>query len=189
MDRRSHRVAAGTVASIAVKGAPHVEIEHWARPRYPTGPRRRSRSRPIDKFRGTAVGGVLAAGMLGLRDVLEPRKDEEIAIVRDDAAARPRTGRSSCSSIPSIPRSRSFAFGPGCAIRRRATEHARSQADASSRSRAIVQRASTRAGRDAETRPVGHREPAVVELERLGEVVGEVAVRCREIAGTVKPGQ
>jgi hypothetical protein len=49
-------------------------------------------SRPIDKFRGTAVGGVLAAGMLGLRDALEPHRDEEIAIVRDDAGAPPPEG-------------------------------------------------------------------------------------------------
>jgi hypothetical protein len=38
---------------------------------------------PIQKFRGTAVGSVLAAGMLGLRDVFEPPKDEQPAIVED----------------------------------------------------------------------------------------------------------
>jgi hypothetical protein len=36
---------------------------------------------PIQKFRGTAVGSVLAAGMLGLRDALEIPEDEEPAIV------------------------------------------------------------------------------------------------------------
>ena len=46
-------------------------------------------TRPIDKFRGTAVGGVLAAGLLGLRDAIEPRKDEEIAIVQDNAGGPP----------------------------------------------------------------------------------------------------
>ncbi len=37
--------------------------------------------RPIRKFQSGAVGGVLAAGMLGLRDVLEGPKDDEITIV------------------------------------------------------------------------------------------------------------
>lgn len=81
----------GTVASIAVAADAVVEIEQWAPPAIIDRPRVGDPgSRPIDKFRGTAVGGVLAAGMLGLRDALEPRKDEEIAIVRDDAGGPPR---------------------------------------------------------------------------------------------------
>jgi hypothetical protein len=36
---------------------------------------------PIQKFHATAVGSVLAAGLLGLRDVIEPPKDEHPAIV------------------------------------------------------------------------------------------------------------
>jgi 4'-phosphopantetheinyl transferase len=81
----------GTVASIAVEADAVVEIEQWAPPAVFDRPRVGDPgSRPIDKFRGTAVGGVLAAGMLGLRDALEPRKDEEIAIVRDDAGGPPR---------------------------------------------------------------------------------------------------
>jgi 4'-phosphopantetheinyl transferase len=81
----------GTVASIAVEAEAVVDIEHWAPPAVIDRPRVGDPgSRPIDKFRGTAVGGVLAAGMLGLRDALEPRKDEEIAIVRDDAGGPPR---------------------------------------------------------------------------------------------------
>jgi 4'-phosphopantetheinyl transferase len=80
----------GTVASIAVEGAAAVEIGSWAPPAVSDRPRVGDPgSRPIDKFRGTAVGGVLAAGMLGLRDALEPRRDEEIAIVRDDAGGPP----------------------------------------------------------------------------------------------------
>jgi 4'-phosphopantetheinyl transferase len=83
----------GTVASIAVEGAATVEIGSWAPPAVSDRPRVGDPgSRPIDKFRGTAVGGVLAAGMLGLRDALEPRRDEEIAIVRDDAGAPPPQG-------------------------------------------------------------------------------------------------
>ena len=80
----------GTVASIAVEGTAAVEIGLWAPPAVSDRPRVGDPgSRPIDKFRGTAVGGVLAAGMLGLRDALEPRRDEEIAIVRDDAGGPP----------------------------------------------------------------------------------------------------
>jgi hypothetical protein len=40
--------------------------------------------RPVDRFRRTAVGGVVAAGLLGLRDALEGRPErEEIAITTD----------------------------------------------------------------------------------------------------------
>lgn len=81
----------GTVASIAVAAPAVVEIDQWLPPAVSDRPRVGDPgSRPIDKFRGTAVGGVLAAGLLGLRDALEPRKDEEIAIVRDDAGGPPR---------------------------------------------------------------------------------------------------
>jgi hypothetical protein len=40
-------------------------------------------SRPVDRFRRTAVGSVAAAGLLGLRDVLEgrPEKDEPAIVV------------------------------------------------------------------------------------------------------------
>jgi hypothetical protein len=44
---------------------------------------------PIERFHRTAIGGVLAAGMFGLADVLEPRKDETPAIVEDWAAGEP----------------------------------------------------------------------------------------------------
>lgn len=40
--------------------------------------------RPIDKFRQSAAGTVVAAGLLGLRDALEGRPEkEEVAIVSD----------------------------------------------------------------------------------------------------------
>jgi hypothetical protein len=40
--------------------------------------------RPVDKFRNTAVGSVVAAGLLGLRDALEGRPErEEVAIVTE----------------------------------------------------------------------------------------------------------
>jgi hypothetical protein len=38
---------------------------------------------PIEKFHRTSIGMTLAAGMLGLRDVLETPKSEEPAIVED----------------------------------------------------------------------------------------------------------
>ena len=45
--------------------------------------------RPVDRFRTTAVGTVVAAGLLGLRDALEGRPErEEIAIV-SEAPDRP----------------------------------------------------------------------------------------------------
>jgi 4'-phosphopantetheinyl transferase len=82
---------AGTVASIAVEGTGVAQTEHWAPPAVADRPRVGDPgTRPIDKFRGSAVGGVLAAGMLGLRDAIEPRKDAEIAIVQDDAGGPPR---------------------------------------------------------------------------------------------------
>jgi hypothetical protein len=40
--------------------------------------------RPIDRFRQTAAGSVVAAGLLGLRDALEGRPEkEEVAIVSE----------------------------------------------------------------------------------------------------------
>lgn len=44
---------------------------------------------PIERFHRTSVGMALAAGMLGLRDVLETPKDETPAIVEDWAGREP----------------------------------------------------------------------------------------------------
>ena len=44
---------------------------------------------PIEQFRRSAVGSVFAAGLLGLRDVIEPPKDETPAIVEDWAGGEP----------------------------------------------------------------------------------------------------
>jgi 4'-phosphopantetheinyl transferase len=71
----------GTVARVAVEGYAVVHASAWTAPAVaPSAP---ASSRPIDKFRDTAVGSVLAAGLLGLRDALEPPKKEEVAIVQD----------------------------------------------------------------------------------------------------------
>jgi hypothetical protein len=46
--------------------------------------------RPVDKFKRSAAGSVVAAGLLGLRDALEGRPErEEPAIVSEAPAAPP----------------------------------------------------------------------------------------------------
>jgi hypothetical protein len=44
---------------------------------------------PIERFHRSAIGTALAAGMFGLRDVLETPKDETPAIVEDWAGGQP----------------------------------------------------------------------------------------------------
>jgi hypothetical protein len=46
---------------------------------------------PIERFRRTSLGTVLAAGLLGLRDVIEPPKDDQPAIVEDWSGGEPFT--------------------------------------------------------------------------------------------------
>ncbi len=48
-----------------------------------------ARPAPIERFHRSAVGTTLAAGMFGIRDVLEPPKDETPAIVEDWAGGQP----------------------------------------------------------------------------------------------------
>lgn len=48
--------------------------------------------RPVDKFRHTAVGSVLAAGLLGLRDVFEGRPEAEETVLEADAPGAPLDG-------------------------------------------------------------------------------------------------
>jgi hypothetical protein len=55
----------------------------------PDAPTPTPSSRPVDRFRRTATGGAIAAGLLGLRDALEGRPErEEVAIVNE--APQPR---------------------------------------------------------------------------------------------------
>lgn len=50
--------------------------------------------RPVDRFRRGAVGGVLAAGLLGIADALEGRSPkEEVVIVQEAPSAPPREPR------------------------------------------------------------------------------------------------
>jgi 4'-phosphopantetheinyl transferase len=80
----------GVVVRVAVEGYGVVQVERWIPPAAdPNG--RRDANRPIDKFRGTAVGSVLAAGLLGLRDALEPPREEEVAIVQNYSGDPPFT--------------------------------------------------------------------------------------------------
>jgi hypothetical protein len=52
-----------------------------------------SEPRPVDKFRATAAGTVIAAGLLGMRDALEGRPEkEEVAIVNDAPEPAPTEG-------------------------------------------------------------------------------------------------
>jgi hypothetical protein len=52
-----------------------------------------SEPRPVDKFRKTAAGSVIAAGLLGMRDALEGRPEkEEVAIVNDAPEPAPTEG-------------------------------------------------------------------------------------------------
>jgi hypothetical protein len=49
-----------------------------------------SRERPVDRFRRSADGAVVAAGLLGLRDALEGRpEEEEVTIVNEAPDAPP----------------------------------------------------------------------------------------------------
>ena len=48
-------------------------------------------ARPVDRFRRSATGAVVAAGLLGLRDALEGRPEkEEVTIVNEAPGAPPR---------------------------------------------------------------------------------------------------
>jgi hypothetical protein len=50
-----------------------------------------SDGRPVDRFRRSATGAVVAAGLLGLRDALEGRPEkEEVTIVNEAPGAPPR---------------------------------------------------------------------------------------------------
>ena len=81
----------GVVARVAVEGYARRAASSGGCRRRSTRPARGDPNRPIDKFRGTAVGSVLAAGLLGLRDALEPARDEEVAIVQDYSGDPPFT--------------------------------------------------------------------------------------------------
>jgi|GEM_PF-2082824 len=45
--------------------------------------------RPVDRFRKTAAGTVVAAGLLGLRDVMEGRPEKEEVAIVNEAPTRP----------------------------------------------------------------------------------------------------
>ncbi len=48
--------------------------------------------RPVDRFRRSATGAVVAAGLFGLRDALEGRPEkEEVTIVNEAPATAPKT--------------------------------------------------------------------------------------------------
>lgn len=45
--------------------------------------------RPVDRFRKTAAGSVVAAGLLGLRDAMEGRPEKEEVTIVSEAPTRP----------------------------------------------------------------------------------------------------
>jgi hypothetical protein len=45
--------------------------------------------RPVDRFRKTAAGSMVAAGLLGLRDVMEGRPEKEEVSIVNEAPTRP----------------------------------------------------------------------------------------------------
>jgi hypothetical protein len=45
--------------------------------------------RPVDRFRTTAVGSIVAAGLLGLRDALEGKPEKEEVTIVSEAPTRP----------------------------------------------------------------------------------------------------
>jgi hypothetical protein len=45
--------------------------------------------RPVDRFRTTAVGSIVAAGLLGLRDALEGKPEKEEITIVSEAPTRP----------------------------------------------------------------------------------------------------
>jgi len=45
--------------------------------------------RPVDRFRKTATGSIVAAGLLGLRDVMEGRPEKEEVTIVTEAPTRP----------------------------------------------------------------------------------------------------
>lgn len=49
--------------------------------------------RPVDRFRSTAAGTVLAAGLLGIADALEGPRDNDVEIVIDYAGDPPFSDR------------------------------------------------------------------------------------------------
>ena len=167
----------GTVARRRGRGRTRsCRCESWVPPVVEAAPRGApTRRRPIDKFRGTAVGSVLAAGLLGLRDALEPRTRRE---GRDRAGLRGRSAVQGSDRVAPRPRPSRGLDRDGAAVAARParrTDPPRLRL-AESRRRSARARSCTRAsisgrGVDAEAGPGRHREPAVVELERLGDVV------------------
>ena len=73
---------------------------------------------PIERFRRTSVGTALAAGLLGLRDVLEPPKDETPAIVEDWAGGEPFNDPIVLRLDPDHPEDSIVMVRPGLAAKR-----------------------------------------------------------------------
>jgi hypothetical protein len=73
---------------------------------------------PIERFRRTSIGTALAAGLLGLRDVLEPPRDETPAIVEDWAGGEPFTDPIVLRLDPEHPEDSIVMVRPGLTAKR-----------------------------------------------------------------------
>ena len=80
----------GTVARVAVEGDAVVHVEAWMPPGGRPPPRR-SAPGPSTSSAAPRSASVFAAGLLGLRDALEPERDDKVAIVQDYSGAPPFT--------------------------------------------------------------------------------------------------
>jgi hypothetical protein len=69
-------------------------------------------TREVDKFRRTTAGAMLAAGMLGLQQVLEPKKSEDPPIVVDAPGEPPGIKRLEFDLDPDDPSASTVTVRP-----------------------------------------------------------------------------
>ncbi len=69
-------------------------------------------TRDVDKFRRTTTGAMLAAGMLGLQQVLEPKKSEDPPIVVEAPGEPPGIKRLEFDLDPDDPSGSTVTFRP-----------------------------------------------------------------------------
>ena len=132
--------------------------------------------RGIHKFKETATGTVLAAGLLGVANALEGPRDEEVAIVQEYSGEPPFSDPILMRLDPDAPEdSIVLVRRPPALIAGRSARRQRFALD-----RVAAQHLGPRRHTDAGAG--GHGQLAAVEHERLGDVLGEVPIGCGEVA-------